>query len=241
VTTSNYGDQVCNFFTPTMLRYVNKRLTRSLFLARSMATFEKNKDDASWRSSYNKATRQHYDVFLSHAGKDKCTVTANLYEALVGRGLRTFFDKADLSREYAGEQNSGGGQDRDRGPLRREQRFLQKKWTLHELGIFLERAKKSHVHVLPVFYFSKEFNGFDENAFADLPESERTRLSINSTAYPTTTACKSLTATPHCACRGRRQPRSRGLAEVDVARTTAVGVLTNLHPDVETECAIKAI
>ena len=122
MTTSNYGDQVCNFFTPTMLRYVNKRLTRSLFLARSMATFEKNKDDASWRSSYNKATRQHYDVFLSHAGKDKCTVTANLYEALVGRGLRTFFDKADLSREYAGEQNSGGGQDRDRGPLRREQK-----------------------------------------------------------------------------------------------------------------------
>ena len=228
-----------------MLRYVNKRLTRSLFLARSMATFEKNKDDASWRSSYNKATRQHYDVFLSHAGEDKSTVTANLHEALVGRGLRTFFDKADLSRDYAGEQNSGAMQGAAEtatvGLFVVSKKFLQKKWTLHELGIFLERAKKSHVHVLPVFYFSKEFNGFDENAFADLPESERTRLSINSTAYPTTTACKSLTATPHCACRGRRQPRSRGLAEVDVARTTAVGVLTNLHPDVETECAIKAI
>lgn len=96
-------------------------------------------------------TSRQYDVFVSHAGKEKRECCASFYNILAERGLRVFFDVA--SRQSPGDIMNAA-KNAPIGVFVISKEFVSKKWPLPEAEVFLERAKvaDSHVRIISVFY-----------------------------------------------------------------------------------------
>jgi hypothetical protein len=96
-----------------------------------------------------------WDIFISHAGEDKCEVAIPLSEALERAGLRVWLDRQEIRMGDSLREKIDEGLANSRfGVVILSPSFLAKKWTRNELdGLFaIEDAIGSNNIILPVWH-----------------------------------------------------------------------------------------
>ncbi|MCP5125585.1 MAG: toll/interleukin-1 receptor domain-containing protein [Gammaproteobacteria bacterium] len=95
-----------------------------------------------------------YDLFISHASKDKEAITRPLYEALKARGLSVWFDEAELTLGDSLRRKIDNGLARCRfGIVILSPRFLEKEWPQRELdGLVARETDSGQKALLPVWH-----------------------------------------------------------------------------------------
>jgi len=98
-----------------------------------------------------------YDVFLSHAGTEKQGIVSFIYKYLTNAKLEVFVDYDDKKSlrpaDHAPTKMEQAAWTAPVGLFVLSKEFLQRKWPVKELRIFLERRKNGeNVKILPCFY-----------------------------------------------------------------------------------------
>jgi len=100
------------------------------------------------------ATRKRYDVFLSHASKDKLNYVDSLYIALRKLGVNIFYDSDVLSwGDNWKEVILNGVAQSEFAIVVISKDFFGREWTERELNEFLQRQDEGNQKlVLPLLY-----------------------------------------------------------------------------------------
>lgn len=108
----------------------------------------------SVRSEETLNNEKRYDVFLSHASKDKLDYVNNLYETLRKLGISIFYDKDSISwGDNWKEAILDGTADSEFAIIVISEHFFDRKWTERELSEFLNRQNSTGQKiVLPLLY-----------------------------------------------------------------------------------------
>ena len=97
---------------------------------------------------------KEYDVFISHANKDKNAYVDELYKTFSQLGIRIFYDKEEISwGDNWKERILHGTAQSEFAVIVISQNFFGREWTERELREFLQRQNSSHQKiVLPLLY-----------------------------------------------------------------------------------------
>lgn len=94
-----------------------------------------------------------YDVFISHASEDKDTIVRALATALVGHGLKVWYDEFTLRIGDSLRQKIDKGLARSRvGLVVLSPAFVAKGWTNYELDGIITRAVSGEQVLLPIWH-----------------------------------------------------------------------------------------
>lgn len=94
-----------------------------------------------------------YDVFISHASEDKDTIVRSLANALVGKGLRVWYDEFTLRIGDSLRQKIDRGLARSRvGLVVLSPAFVAKGWTNYELDGIITRTVSGEQILLPIWH-----------------------------------------------------------------------------------------
>lgn len=94
-----------------------------------------------------------YDVFISHASEDKGTIVRSLATALVGKGLRVWYDEFALRIGDSLRQKIDKGLSRSRvGLVVLSPAFINKGWTNYELDGIVTRTVSGEQILLPIWH-----------------------------------------------------------------------------------------
>ena len=110
--------------------------------------------NSSVRSEKTLNNEKKYDVFLSHASKDKLDYVDNLYETLRKLGINIFYDKDSISwGDNWKKAILDGTADSEFAIIVISEHFFDRKWTERELSEFLNRQNSTGQKiVLPLLY-----------------------------------------------------------------------------------------
>lgn len=94
-----------------------------------------------------------YDVFLSFRGIDtRSNFTGHLYEALVGKGIRTFIDDKMQGKGDKHELLNKAIEDSRLFIVVLSQNYINSSFCMDELVRILNRSQEKRRSVIPVFY-----------------------------------------------------------------------------------------
>lgn len=95
-----------------------------------------------------------YDLFISHANKDKSIFANELYETLSKLGIRIFYDKEAISwGDNWKEKILNGTAQSEFAVIVISENFFGREWTERELKEFLQQQNSSHQKtILPLLY-----------------------------------------------------------------------------------------
>lgn len=112
------------------------------------------------------------DLFLSHASDDKEPFVRDLYRALTQRGLKVWFDEAELViGDSLTERIDEGLQISDFGVVVLSEAFFAKRWTKRELGALHSKSMSNDEkgRILPVLFgVDREYVSQHDLVLADL-------------------------------------------------------------------------
>jgi hypothetical protein len=109
-----------------------------------------------WKRIASGGMAQSWDVFISHAIEDKDDVARPLYDELKRRGLRVWFDEAELTLGDSLRQKIDEGLAKARfGAVILSHRFFQKAWPQRELD-GLVATEDRQKRILPVWHKMKK-------------------------------------------------------------------------------------
>ncbi|XP_024197007.2 TMV resistance protein N [Rosa chinensis] len=96
-----------------------------------------------------------YDVFLSFRGEDtRLGFTTQLYSALIGKGILTFMDDAELEKgKSISPELLAAIEDSRCAIVILSRRYAYSSWCLDELVKIIQCMKELGQQVLPVFYY----------------------------------------------------------------------------------------
>ena len=116
-------------------------------------------DTLSWQSepislSSNSKAGKEYDLFISHANKDKNTFVNELYLTINKLGIKIFYDKETISWGDNWKEKILEGTARSEfAIIVISNNFFGREWTERELSEFLQRQNSSHQKIiLPLLY-----------------------------------------------------------------------------------------
>jgi TIR domain-containing protein len=97
---------------------------------------------------------EEYDLFISHAWEDKDAIARDLYNALVERGLKVWFDEATLELGDSLRRKIDDGIARcGFGVVILSPHFLRKNWTQIELnGLVARETASGEKAILPIWH-----------------------------------------------------------------------------------------
>ena len=96
---------------------------------------------------------EYYDVFISHATEDKADIVRPLAEALIGEGLRVWYDEFELRIGDSLRQKIDSGLARSRfGVVIISHSFFLKNWPQYELDGLVTREMTGDQVILPVWH-----------------------------------------------------------------------------------------
>ena len=106
------------------------------------------------RQSEDSEGSKEYDVFISHATKDKVSYVNELYLTLRKLGVRIFYDSEEISWGDNWKQVILDGTEKSEfAIIVISENFFGREWTERELGEFFQRQNSSHQKiVLPLLY-----------------------------------------------------------------------------------------
>lgn len=109
---------------------------------------------ASAESTPIKPSRKKYDVFISHANKDKLSYVNDLYSVLSDLGIEIFYDSKVLSwGDKWKDVILNGTEQSEFAIIVISENFFGREWTEKELNTFLEQENTSGQKiVLPLLY-----------------------------------------------------------------------------------------
>lgn len=109
---------------------------------------------ASAESTPIKPSRKKYDVFISHANKDKLSYVNDLYSVLSDLGIEIFYDSKVLSwGDKWKDVLLNGTEQSEFAIIVISENFFGREWTEKELNTFLEQENTSGQKiVLPLLY-----------------------------------------------------------------------------------------
>lgn len=115
--------------------------------------FDEN-DDTELSLPISKISLKKYDVFLSHANKDKEEYVQGLYEALKGLGISIFYDKDSISwGDKWKEKIINGTRDSEFAIIVISKNYFGREWTEKELYEFLSQENTSGQKlILPIIH-----------------------------------------------------------------------------------------
>lgn len=132
--------------------------TRGILSPQALSYFH-DKDNALQKESDSQQVVQHkdskeYDVFISHANKDKSTYVDELYMALRKLGIKIFYDSEVLSWGDNWKQVILDGTERSEfAIIVISENFFDREWTERELSEFLRRQNENGQKVvLPLLH-----------------------------------------------------------------------------------------
>ena len=98
--------------------------------------------------------KKNYDVFISHASKDKLSFVDELVDGIKKLGVRIFYDKDEFSwGDNWKEKILDGTQQSEFAVIVISDNFFDRKWTETELNEFLQRQNESgQKTILPLLY-----------------------------------------------------------------------------------------
>ena len=113
---------------------------------------EQNESDSY--ISIPKASSKKYDVFLSHASKDKETYIEGLYRVLDKLGITIFYDKESIGwGDHWKEKIIEGTQESEFAIIVISKNFFGREWTEKELKRFLSQENESgQKMILPIIH-----------------------------------------------------------------------------------------
>lgn len=102
----------------------------------------------------NGTNSKEYDVFISHANRDKVSYVDELYLALRKLGIRIFYDSEEISWGDNWKQVILDGTEKSEfAIIVISENFFGREWTERELSEFLQRQNSSHQKIiLPLLY-----------------------------------------------------------------------------------------
>ena len=122
-------------------------------------TYFSDKDTAQSKSTSfvqtaNNSSRKKYDVFISHANKDKLSYVNDLYSVLSDLGIEIFYDSKVLSwGDKWKDVILNGTEQSEFAIIVISENFFGREWTETELNTFLEQENTSGQKiVLPLLY-----------------------------------------------------------------------------------------
>lgn len=94
-----------------------------------------------------------YDVFISHASEDKDEVVRPLAKALVGHGLKVWYDEFELRIGDSLRRKIDNGLSNSRfGVVVLSRNFIRKGWTNYELDGIITKAVSGEQVMLPLWH-----------------------------------------------------------------------------------------
>lgn len=114
---------------------------------------QKEEDQVS-QNMKNRADRKEYDVFISHATKDKMSYVNELFFALRKLGVQIFYDSEEISWGDKWKQAILEGTEKSEfAIIVISKNFFGREWTERELSEFFQRQNSSQQKiVLPLLY-----------------------------------------------------------------------------------------
>ncbi len=122
-------------------------------VSRDSAFLKRMNGEPSMESSAPNMTNM-YDVFLSHANKDKADIVERLYESLNKLGINIFYDKASLEwGDNWKDRILDGTQKAEFAIIVISENFFDSEWNERELREFLRRQNKNGQKlILPIVH-----------------------------------------------------------------------------------------
>lgn len=94
-----------------------------------------------------------YDVFISHASEDKDSVVRPLAQALVGQGLKVWYDEFELKIGDSLRRKIDRGLAKSRfGIVVLSKAFIKKGWTNYELDGIISKVNTGEQVILPIWH-----------------------------------------------------------------------------------------
>ncbi len=120
----------------------------------SMATREKLVDTALEQKNETPSKKQEFDVFLSHANKDKLKYVDSLNKALKLLGIKIFYDKDELTWGDNWKQRViSGVRSAEFGIIVISKNFFGREWTENELyELLAQQNERGQKTILPILY-----------------------------------------------------------------------------------------
>ena len=103
---------------------------------------------------YQARTMPEYDVFISHANKDKGDLIEELYQSLSKLGIKIFYDKESLEwGDNWKERILNGTKKAEFAIIVISENFFDREWTERELSEFLNRQNRNGQKlILPIVH-----------------------------------------------------------------------------------------
>lgn len=146
-------------FSPMEAQLFHRNFSR---LVASLTSISKDKDFIDKMNGVEKVeitkrqakTLREYDVFLSHANKDKENLIEELYQSLSKLGVNIFYDKESLEwGDNWKEQIQNGVKKAEFAIIVISENFFDREWTEKELSEFLNRQNRNGQKlILPIIH-----------------------------------------------------------------------------------------
>ena len=116
--------------------------------------FEEQDDTSAIREKKTQKSRKMYDVFLSHASKDKSTYVEELKQTLDILGVQVFYDKDTIEWGDAWKKKISEGLEKSEFAIMViSENFFDREWTELELKELLERQnEEGQKLILPILH-----------------------------------------------------------------------------------------
>ena len=123
-------------------------------------------------------TQLEYDVFISHASEDKEDVVRPLALALVGKGLKVWYDEFELRIGDSLRRKIDRGLAKSRfGVVILSKSFVRKGWTNYELDGIITKANTGEQVLLPIWH------GITKQEVIDYSPSLADKVARNTATY----------------------------------------------------------
>lgn len=146
------GDKINSLLSRRGLNDYSELVACLKSISRDKTFLDKMKGDSAEKMpSFN--TRM-YDVFLSHANKDKPDIVEELYKSLNKLGISVFYDKESLEwGDKWKDRILEGTQKAEFAIIVISENFFDREWTERELSEFLERQNQNGQKlILPIVH-----------------------------------------------------------------------------------------
>lgn len=121
-------------------------------------------ENSSQGSTEKYMVRKKYDVFISHANKDKLAYVDSLYNALQNLGIKIFYDIKELTWGDNWKQVILDGVEKSEFAIVViSKEFFGREWTERELNEFLQRQNENGQKIILPLLYNLSFNELKEH------------------------------------------------------------------------------